>query len=162
MFTDGTEKQIAYADSIMQKEINEADKAIAIIAGETKRTDIEPGEETAGELSGKRIVARWEEVRKYLPDDFGDKLIERAEEIIAEYKDEYSSLPASEYLDIRVRNLPYGYGKTTEETLPLVQILENRLGAHGDFQEEYEKAEAKKPRMKSHLDFLRKKYKIEK
>lgn len=150
MFTEGTQKQIAYANDVLDKEINEADKVIGIIAGEI---DTEPlkcsNKITPGEMVGCRIVNRWKGIRKYLPDDFEDRLIKRAEEIIEEYKEKCTAMTARRYLNLRV-----GYGTVTDDTLPLVQVLEKRLQPHGDFQEEYKKAKAKSPK-KSFLEMLR-------
>lgn len=149
---EGTEKQIVVAIRIMAEEMNEADKAIAIIAGQIKASDIKAGAETAGELAGIRIVNSWNGVQKYLPYDFNDKLIKMAKKIVSEYKKAYEEMSAREYIDIRVYDKNIKYGKTIEETLPCVKILEKRLDAHGDFEEEYKKAKKQKPKK----SFLRK------
>lgn len=78
MFSEGTEKQIAYAASVMTEEMNEANKAMAIITENVNANDIKPGKETAGEIVGIRIVNAWKGVRQYLPGDFNDRLIARA------------------------------------------------------------------------------------
>lgn len=146
MFSEGTEKQIAYAASVMTEEMNEANKAMAIITENVNANDIKPGKETAGELVGIRIVNAWKGVRQYLPGDFNDRLIARAKKIETAYQKTYEGMPAGEYLDIRVSDQNIKYGKTIEETLPLVKILEQRLGTHGDFEDEYKKAKAQKPK----------------
>lgn len=146
MFSEGTEKQIAYAANVMTEEMNEAAKAMAIITEAVNANNVKPGKETAGELAGIRIVNAWKGVRKYLPGDFNDRLIARAKTIATAYQKAYEAMPAGEYLDIRVSDKNIKYGKTIEETLPLVEILEQRLGTHGDFEDEYKKAKAQKPK----------------